>query len=331
MASSHVVDINNNEEQMDQLSESFSRTSLEDARPDFDCSEVLQAIDDYLLDIDATIDEFGSPHQLTPEDQALNDELLEDIPAAPFEPSNRWLAPNPTPQPHYNADWDTGMVEDSTATITEAITKLYDELDSYKSNSPTPSVSPIPQRRTRLMTTPPPSDNPEPDMLCVRVYGRKFADYQSDSVFYGTYMTPYLMDCLQSKLFLDLLVDKATHLIRHTRPFNQLSHALTITSTRPELSYISDWHYHVSIYPKDYHGPYNTSIPAPQVYNKMVLISISVLVNAQLQGEPNTTLRKYWNPRRRHPDSAASSTSSGDRPSKRRKYSGSVQHPIQVC
>ena len=335
MDHTYAVDINNNntEDAIEHLNLTLSRTSLEDERQPPSSADVLQAINDYLEGRTSPDNDVGRASQLNARDsQILNDvfndveppTLAEEIEAYNQVHGDEWHSPklllgdrHPTPAQHYDVDHDVTSFE-SCFTPPTSEPQLYDDIESHDSISPTPSVSPVHRRRERAHLTPEPDTENEPLMLCVRVFGRKFSEYQSDTVFYGTYTTPYLLGSLQIRLQYQILVDKAAHLIQHTRPFNMISDQITFTFDRPELTYINDVHHHISVYPKDYQEHRNYCIPDPITYKGLALASMTVRISAA-RSIYTIPFPKHRNRSRKNPDSGSSQTSLEAPPSKRKR------------
>jgi hypothetical protein len=322
---------NNIEETIDNLNTQLSRTSLDannNSQP-VSASDVIQAIDDYLNDVDIshdfediTEDDF---HLLDTDDVILGADLpdYEDTDAAINVDAN----PSELDKlvDHYNAEHDIVAHENRFVNPPTPLPQHPDPADdvsSLDSISPSPSVSPILRNDATISENLPSSE--EIHTYVVRVYGRQFSDYRSDSIFYGTFATPYLDGSIQSRLQLRSLVARANQHIANTRPLSTLQSNLWFNMTKPEISYISSTGQRVNVYPRDYdHTVTNLRIPEPWNSNGIAHINISVLVRA-CPRDP-AIVRQHRNHQRQQmhnlssrASSSNSNRSSGD--SKRRRH-----------
>jgi hypothetical protein len=248
MASQQNTKIN---DALNEVSQSLEQTSLRESSDD-----VIKNIDRYLEGFSISEDEFD---QISTDDIEILDEPLED------EPDTNVEIPISIPvcvvQP--------SLVDDA-----------YDDIESSKSATPPPTVSPIPDEQT--IDVPKPK---LPSFFFVTVYGRQQSDFRSHSVFYGAYTTPYLPALLKTRSQFHVFVDKAEHLIKQMRPFNEMRHFADITVSSPEISFVSEDGHDTYLYQTDFKKDVNQDIPEPKALHFIapVPISVSVLVHASFK------------------------------------------------
>ena len=317
MASSTVNDVSIAQE-LDAINATLSRTTL-DENNNSTTDDVLQAIDDYLNEPPFLNDEFDDitePNNdglstLSSDTSTLSGSydyiIFEEGLQSEDTRRTRVRFESPSLPPllvkDSDDDWEPQIIAEFGATASRPLYNRCHIIDVPETPPPSLSVSPIEQEdQINAIDQILPILDTRPAAFCARVFARKFADYRSDSIFYGTFTSPYFVDALQSQMQYDILVDKATHLIQHTRPFNSVS-TYVVHATKPEISYYNDSQYCVYIYPSDYARRVNPHISEPASQDGLAYITISLLLHAQLV-LPGQQLR------RRQPDSDGYSSGS---------------------
>ena len=262
MASSTVIDI---DEAVEQLNTNLSRASLDANNNDTNISteDVLDSIDQILEGFSISMDEFDRISQsdldLLNEDVDTMITIKTDFDELPnYEPDS---PPNPLQE-------------------RQRIVHLYtDETTSSDSISPPPTISPIPRQRIVEEYKPWVVDQTRPLAYNVRVFGRQYSDYRSDTSYFGSFTTPFVEKSINTKTQFNIFVDKALYTIQGCRPFNFLRSSFLWNVSSPEVTYVSSTGNHVSLYPRDFPNDVNEDIPQPWISNDTVLITVSVLIN----------------------------------------------------
>jgi hypothetical protein len=311
MAQQQLIDA---EYTIETLNQQLSQTSLDsNNNPDTPTvDEVIQAIDDYLGDIDNTYgnDEFDD---ISDDDIALLDPDTEPVDAIlPDREPQEASAPSPIEvEEHYDVDNDIVALEVAPSNYPASRRPNPDPADEVSSNdsiTPPPSVSP--ERRQRFVEDD--SDLYDIHTYNIRVYGRQFSHYRSDTIFYGSFDLPYLLGSLQSRLQLRNIVHHAINHILDTRPMCQFRESHNFLMDRPEISYIAVTGKRVNVYPGDYrHCTENLRLPEPMNHNGSAHINVSLYVQSRQ--------RQHSHHYHSRPMSVGSNHSSNNSPGKRRR------------
>ena len=304
-------------DELEAINATLSRTNL-DENNNQSTDDVLRAIDEYLSEPSYRNDEFDDITQPTLDDvstissdtstMSRSGDFITMEQHIDFENQRRTVrlrvAAISPPAANSDDGWEPEIVYERRTTTPEGCASI---TDLVKPETPPPSISPLGQFRReeqidRLLEL----LDSRPAAFCVRVFARKFADYRADSIYYGTFTSPFQADALQSQIQYEILVDKAMYLIQHTRPFSTMS-SYVLRATKPEISYTTYPSQDVFIYPHDYTRRHNIDIRDPMVYEGLAYITVSVLPHAQLIGHGSHL-------RRRQPDSD--------------DYSSGSEHPV---
>jgi hypothetical protein len=315
MAQQQLIDA---EYTIDNLNQQLSQTSLDsNNNPDSPTTdEVIQAIDDYLGDIDNTCgnDEFDD---ISDDDIALLDQDTEHVDAIlPDREPQVASAPSPiTVEKHYDVDNDIVALEVLSSNLTASRHSHPDptgDVSSSDSITPPPSVSPILRNRYEDDDTP----NTVLHTLSIRVYGRQFSSYRSDAIFYGCFELPYLNGSLQSRLHLRSIVHQAISHVLDTRPVCQFRESHNFLMDRPEVSYVAYTGQRVNVYPRNHlHCVEYLRTPEPWNHNGVAHVNVSLFIKAKPR-------QPFYHPRATSVNSnhSASNQSSTNSQGKRRRH-----------
>ena len=127
--------------------------------------------------------------------------------------------------------------------------------------------------------------------LNVQIYGRQNRGSRPDSVYYGSFLLPYMEGAIKtSTVYYDILSNAASFL-RGISPFNKISQFLTIHLKSPVFTYLSTTGIVYGISAKNIPRPLNRDIPEPMP-SGLAYVNIVLSITIDVEPKPEKPVRK---------------------------------------